>query len=155
MSINFCYSNQRGCSDIEGQTNRIDLSHVYNFYDNCRDLYIKKLQLIYNSQLPNLYDLLGWKNKVFSLPGPDFYNYLINHPSGVFTNKSLKAYKSLDAYNYFVLGNFQEVYYHETKKDCKCCFIKSEVDTLCDWDRYIPSSFFSSLDRQATPVKVS
>ena len=76
----------------------------------------------------------GWKNEVSLLPDiswPDIYNYLINHPSGVFTNESLKAYKSLDAYNYFVLGYVQEVYYHEIEKDCKFCFIKSEVGTLC------------------------
>ena len=86
------------------------------------------------SQLPNPYDLLGWKNEVSSLPDiswPDIYNYLINHPSSVFTNESLKAYKSLDAYNYFVSGHIQEVHYHEIAKDCKFCFIKSEAGTLC------------------------
>ena len=102
---------------------------------NNRDLYMKKLQLLDNSQLPNPYDLVGWKNEVSLLPDiswPDIYNYLINHPSGVFTNESLNAYKSLDAYNYFVSGHVQEVYYHEIEKDCKFCFIKSEVGTLCD-----------------------
>ena len=31
--------------------------------DNSRDLYMRKLQLSDNSQLPNPYDLLGWKNE--------------------------------------------------------------------------------------------
>ena len=33
--------------------------------DSSRDLYMKKLQLADNTQLPNLYDLLGCKNEVF------------------------------------------------------------------------------------------
>ena len=32
--------------------------------DNSRDSYMKKLQLADNTQLPNPYDLLWWKNKV-------------------------------------------------------------------------------------------
>ena len=53
-----------------------------------------------NSQLPNPYDLLGWKKEVALLPDiswPDIYNYFIT-----FANVALKVYKSLDAYNYFV-----------------------------------------------------
>ena len=116
--------------------------------DNCRYLYLKKLKLAGNSQLPNPYDLCGWKNEVSLLPDiswPDIYNYLINHPSGVFTNESWKAYKSLDAYNYFVSSHIQEVYYHEIEKDCKFYFIKSEVGTLYGWVTYIPLSFLANL----------
>ena len=84
--------------------------------DNCKDLYMKKLQSAGNSQLPNPYDLLVQKNEDCRLPDiswPDIYNYLINHPSCVFTNESLKAYKFLDAYNYFDLSRIQDVQYHE------------------------------------------
>ena len=102
--------------------------------DNFRDLYMKKLQLAENSQLPIPYDLLGLKNEVSLLPDifwPDIYNFLIiNHPSGVFRNESLNSYKPLHAYNYFVLSHVQEVYYQEIEKDCKFCFIKSEVGAL-------------------------
>ena len=100
-------------SDFKGK------DYLSTLDDNSRDLYMKKLQLADNSQLPNPYDLLGWKNEVSLLPDiswPDIYNYFINHPSGVFTNESLKAYISVNAYNYFVSGHAQEVYYHELKK---------------------------------------
>ena len=36
--------------------------------DKSRDLYMKKLQLAGNTQLPNPYDLLGWKNEVSLYP---------------------------------------------------------------------------------------
>ena len=88
--------------------------------DNSRDLYMKELQLPDNSQLSNPHNFLGWKNEVSLLPDlswPNICNYLINHPSGVFTNESLKGYKPLDAYNYFVSGHVREVYYHEIEKD--------------------------------------
>ena len=129
-------------SDFKGK------DYLSTLDDNSRDLYMKKLQLADNSQLSNPYDLLGWKNEVSLLPDiswPDIYNYLINHPSGVFTNESLNAYKSLDAYNYFVSGHVQEVYYHEIEKDCKFYFIKSEVGTLCGRVTYIPLSFLANL----------
>ena len=115
-------------SDFKGK------DYLSTLDDNSRDLYMKKPQLADNSQLPNPYDLLGWKNEVSLLPDiswPDIYNYLTSHPSGAFTNESLKAYKSLDAYNYFVSGHVQEVYYHVIEKDCKFCFIKSGAGTLC------------------------
>ena len=109
-----------------------------------------------NSQLPNPYDLLGWKNEVSLLPDisqSDIYNYLINHPSGVFTNESLKAYKYLDAYNYFVSDHVQEIYYYEIEKECKFCFIKSELGTLCGWVKYIPLSFLANLIRRQRLLK--
>ena len=116
--------------------------------DSSRDLCMKKLQLADNSQLPNPYDLLGCKNEVFLLPDiswPDIYNYLINPPGPVCTNESLKSCKSLNAYNYFVSGHVQEVYYHEIENNCKFYFIKSEVDTFCGWVTYIPLSFLANL----------
>ena len=48
--------------------------------DSSRDLYMKKLQLADNTQLPNLYDLLGCKNEVFlnqTYPGLIFTTNLL------------------------------------------------------------------------------
>ena len=43
-------------SDFKGK------DYLSTLDDNSRDLYMKKLQSADNSQLPNPYHLLGWKN---------------------------------------------------------------------------------------------
>ena len=43
--------------------------------DNSRDLYMKKLQVADNSQLPNPYVLIGWKNEVSLLALRKLFNY--------------------------------------------------------------------------------
>ena len=45
----------------------------------------------------------------------------------VYTKEALKAYKSLEAYDYFVCGHVQDCFYHEINTNDKFCFIKSEV----------------------------
>ena len=42
---------------------------------NSRDLYMKKLQVADNSQLPNPYVLIGWKNEVSLLALRKLFNY--------------------------------------------------------------------------------
>ena len=58
---------------------------------------------------------------------PGVYNYHINTPSS-FSSESLNAYKSLEAYNFFICGHVQDVFYHKIHKSSSYCFIKSEVD---------------------------
>ena len=70
-----------------------------------------------------------WKNNVALLPDvnwPDIYNYLINTPSK-YTRESLKAYKFLKTYKFFVCGHVHDVFYHKIDKSNNYCFVKSKV----------------------------
>ena len=95
-----------------------------------KDLYKKKLTLHNLEILPDPYSSDGWKDDVSLLPDigwPDIYHYLIHTPS-TFTHESLKAYKSLEAYNLFVSGHVQDVFYHAIEIANDFCCIKSEVN---------------------------
>ena len=91
--------------------------------------YIQKLTLSNNEILPDPYNITeGWEDKVSLLPDvayPDVYSYLIESPSD-FTKDKLKAYKSLEAYNFFVSGHVQDIYVKLLKLRSFHC-IKSEV----------------------------
>ena len=93
--------------------------------------YKKKLIITDGKVLPDPYLLKkGWEDDVKLLPDlewPDIYHYLINTPSE-FTKESLKAYKSLEAYNFFISGHVQDVYYHSLEGNKEFCFIKTKVN---------------------------
>ena len=68
--------------------------------------YRNKLTLTDGDVLPDPLALKkSWKSDVSfcNVGWPDIYNYLVNTP-GEFTKESLKAYKSLEAYNFFHSG---------------------------------------------------
>ena len=97
-----------------------------------KDQYDKKLTLADGQKLPDPLSLTEWGNDVTLLPDvnwPDIYNYLINSPSE-YTYESMKAYKSLTAYEYFICGHVQDVFYNEIDKKNNFCFIKSKVNFL-------------------------
>ena len=52
-----------------------------------------------------------------------FYNYLIE-TFGTFTREKLKAYKSLEACNYYHSGHVQTAYYHSI--DSNLCILKEK-----------------------------
>ncbi|XP_057296778.1 uncharacterized protein LOC130625692 [Hydractinia symbiolongicarpus] len=92
--------------------------------------YSKKLTLANGTLLRDPFSLKGedWSDDVSLLPDVthmDLYVYLIHTPSE-FTNESLKAYKSLEAYNFYLSGHVQDVYCH-LLKDVEFCYIKSSV----------------------------
>ena len=87
----------------------------------------KLMQSGYN--VPDPFSLSDWTDSVHSWPQVeygDIYNYLINSP-GIFTQDTMKAFKSLDAYSMYHAGHVQAVLYHEIHKDSPVCALKSKV----------------------------
>ena len=69
----------------------------------CKARYLEKLQAIDNK---DPYEMDGWSAEMATWPEvsyPDIVNYLV-YTQSMYTLAELKAYKSLEAYNYFVSG---------------------------------------------------
>ena len=93
----------------------------------------RKLTLTNVQLLPDPYGIAeNWKNdeKVMSDVSwgdmYDMYNYLVNSPSE-YTHDNLKAYKSLEAFNFFVCNHVQDIYYNDITKESEFCSIKTKV----------------------------
>ena len=79
--------------------------------------------------VPTPEGLDNWSGDVSLLPNItwlDITSYLIKTPS-IFSKESLRAYKSLEAYDYFVCGHVQDCFYHPISEDDIFCFIKTQV----------------------------
>jgi hypothetical protein len=68
-----------------------------------------------------------WVNDPSRWPAVEFgqiYTYLIESP-GIFTRERMKAYKSLEAFNYYISGWVQCVFFHDLKNGK--CILKAKV----------------------------
>ena len=93
-----------------------------------RKQYLSKLTLTSGEQLPDPFALDGdWSDDISNLPDlswRDVTEYLLDTPS-VFTKESIKAHKSLEAYNYFTCGHR---FHHKISNESEFfSYIKSEV----------------------------
>ena len=82
-----------------------------------KEHYVKKLTLNNGTILPDPYEVTNEKllSDVTLLPDIAFADisfYLIETPSE-FTRDKIRAYKSLEAYNFFVSGHVQDVFIHK------------------------------------------
>lgn len=92
-----------------------------------RECYFKKLTLSNGTILTDPYAITQWKEDVTGLPSvewPEIYTYFIEKPS-VYTKEKLRAYKSLDAYNYVLNGHVQDLQYKDISDEF--CAVRAEV----------------------------
>ena len=90
----------------------------------CRE----KFKLTTGEQLADPYTLKEkWTNDISNPPEitwRDVTEYLLDTLSS-YMKESIKAYKSLEAYDYFFCAHLQNCYYHEISPESKFCFIKT------------------------------
>ena len=98
--------------------------------------YNEKLTLSDGATITDPYGLLSnWENNVSLLPDipwVDTYNYF-NNTRSAYIHENLKAYKSLEAFNFFVCNHVQDVFLHSVSREPKFCCVKTNVKVkLCD-----------------------
>ena len=85
-----------------------------------RQAYAAKLTLVNGVSLTDPYSISAaqWVHnhptKWPPLQWPDIHDYLIETPS-LYTREKLRAYKSLDAYNFVLCGHVQDIDFHDYK----------------------------------------
>ena len=92
----------------------------------------KEKLMLKSEQIPDPYavsqeewvdDVTKWPTVLYG----DVYNYLIES-KGRYTAKSLKAFKSLEAFNYFISGHVRTIFYYEVSRQSQNCVLMAEVN---------------------------
>ena len=98
--------------------------------------YREKLKIATAEQLSDPYTLKEkWMNDISNIPEitwTDVIYYLLDTSSG-YTKKSIKAYKTLEVYDYFVCRHVKNCYYHKIFPESTFCFIKTQMRVSCLW----------------------
>lgn len=120
--VNSCFDSSTCFADLSDYVKSLD--------STAKSRYLTKLK--YNkgsSSLPDPYCLKNWQNNPSLWPDVtfgDIYTYLIDTP-GIYTKESLKAFKSLEAYLYFISGHVKMLWYHSVDSEAPFCFVKGKV----------------------------
>ncbi|XP_046363567.1 uncharacterized protein LOC124140196 [Haliotis rufescens] len=120
----------------DNKVNRIGMKttewsvYVINLSPEARERYVTKLTYQEGDcRLPDPYFLDGWLDDPSQWPDisfTDIYFFLIDAP-GQFTHDSLRAYKSLKAYEYVKSGYVHPIRYHNVDDKSPFCFLKTKV----------------------------
>lgn len=114
---------------MDQQAGPVYSEHFLVLSDQDKERYQKKLT-VDGHDIPDPYmlpkecwveDCSKWPNVEYG----DVFNYLVNTP-GMYTQEAMKAYKSLDGYNYFISGHVQSILYHD-EPDTSACVLAAKV----------------------------
>ncbi len=89
----------------------------------------KEKLFIEGVEIEDPYVLSGWVDDITKWPSVEFgdiYTYLIEFPNA-FSKEAMKAFKSLDAYNFFASGHVQTVLYNAISGSSPVCLLKAKV----------------------------
>ena len=139
MRINLAGKNIANLSRIKSNVDSamakvwVESEYYLNLGSEDKKRYKEKLTLSNRKLLrdSNVLDV-GWKEEVhylLNLCFADIFIYLINTPSD-YTKENLKAYQSLEAYNFFIFGHVHDVLYHQIVPDSQFCIIRTKVSFL-------------------------
>ena len=103
--------------------------YLFSLSNEDKVRYNDKLTLANGVKLEDPYAITtGWLADISKLPNITWSNvikYLVDTPSE-YTKEAVKAFKSLDGFEFFREGHVQDCFYHETCAK-SFCFIKSKV----------------------------
>lgn len=107
-----------------------DLTNLDHLCAEDRERYSAKLTVA-NESFPDPFQIADnlWMDCPHQWPPVqygDIYNYLINTP-GLYTAEAMKAYKSLDGYNFFVSGHVGQIMYYVNENMKTVCLMKCAV----------------------------
>ena len=94
------------------------IQKILSIYEDQREMCQDPYMLLENQFCPIL-DAADFPNLAY----PDIYHYLV-HSTSAYTKEELKAYKSLEAYNYFISGWVSNV---------KCFKVYVGIDKKCNY----------------------
>ena len=103
------------------------LGYFHGLDDISKKRYCEKLKLCGLSEDPYIISKDKWTTERKFWPQivfPDIYVYLVETPSP-YTQASLKAFKSMDAYSYYVAGFVSDII--STKADKNCIIVRAKV----------------------------
>ena len=123
-------------SDFESRIQVMNQLAVESEYQSTLDYEAKKRYkeklILKSEQIPDPYALPDeeWRDDVTEWPTVlygDVYNYLIES-KGRYTQESMRAFKSLEAFNYFISGHVRTILFYELSRQSQFCVLMAEVN---------------------------
>ena len=135
-------------------TKKTEKSYIDHLDAETRKCYIEKLNVVGGVD-PYTVDKHDWRDDVDLFPAVTYVDlliYLMHNPS-LYTFESFRAYKSLEAFNYFLSGRVKELKVTEMKNDY--CLVLSRVSSKIKFRLGLGALHFELFRKGCTKVDVN